>query len=113
MSWITSKAKSWRRNAQVLFSDVSFRRNLKLLGTIMLVAMAVFAMLWWLGVGIRAEVYRQGGGAHALTFQEYLFSVLGAIDADPDATRGYAFIPMVLALEGLEIIPRGSCGRGD
>ena len=87
MNWITSKAKSWRRNARVLFADISYRRNLTVFAWVVGVFLLAFAVLWWLGVGIQAEVYRQEGENHALTFHEYLFSVLGAIDADPKTVR--------------------------
>ena len=76
MNWITSKAKSWRRNARVLFADISYRRNLTVFAWVVGVFLLAFAVLWWLGVGIQAEVYRQEGESHALTFHEYLFSVL-------------------------------------
>lgn len=102
--WFMLMGGSWRRNARVLLSDVSFRRNLRVLGVIMLGAFAVFSLLWWLGIGIRAEVYRQEGGAHPLTFHEYLFSVLGAIDADPAASPVYALYSAVVRLIGAIII---------
>ncbi len=74
---------AWRRNAEALLGDVSFKRNLRFLGLVTAVALACFVSLWWLGVGIEAEVYQQGDGRHSLTLAEYVFCVLGAIDADP------------------------------
>lgn len=80
---LREKWKSWRRNARILVGDVAFSRNLKILGVVVFLSVLCFVALWYLGVGIKAEVYNQVNGRHVLTFHEYLFSVLGAIDADP------------------------------
>ena len=104
MNWITSKAKSWRRNARVLFADVSYRRNLTVFAWVVGIFLFAFAVLWWLGVGIQAEVYRQEGQSHALTFHEYLFSVLGAIDADPKAEHVSAMYAACVRLVGAILI---------
>lgn len=98
------KWRAWRRNASVLFSDVSYSRNIRILGVVTLVSIVSFLLLWVLGVGINAEVCRQDGGGHVLTVWEYLFSVLGAIDADPDAAPVYAAYSAIVRLIGAILI---------
>lgn len=98
------KWKSWRRNASALVGDVSYSRNVRVLGIVALASIVCFFLLWWLGVGIRAEVYKQDGGSHILTFREYLFSVLGAIDADPETAPIYAAYSACVRLIGAILI---------
>ena len=101
---LKDKWKSWRRNAGVLFGDVSYSRNIRILGIVILVSIFCFFLLWCLGVGIKAEVDRQDGCRHILTFHEYLFSVLGAIDADPSTTPVYAMYSATVRLIGMVLI---------
>ena len=84
--------------------DVSFNRNLRILGVIVVLSVICFVVLWCLGVGIKAELYNQDGSRHALTFHEYLFSILGAIDADPDAAPVYAMYSAFVRLVGAILI---------
>ena len=44
------------KNFKILWNDVSFNRSVKMLGVVMAAAMALFAALWFLGVGIKAFV---------------------------------------------------------
>lgn len=104
MQGIRGRWKSWRRNASALLGDVSFKRNLRILGVVLLLSALCFGVLWYLGVGIKAEVYYQSGGRHVLTFHEYLFSILGAIDADPDAAPVYAMYSAFVRLVGAILI---------
>jgi len=104
MQVIRSRWKSWRRNARALMGDVSFKRNLRILGVVLLLSALCFGALWYLGVGIKAEVYYQSSGRHVLTFHEYLFSILGAIDADPDAAPVYAMYSAFVRLVGAILI---------
>ena len=96
--------RSWLRNARALVGDVAFSRNVKILGVVVFLSVLCFVALWCLGVGIKAEVYNQVSGRHVLTFHEYLFSVLGAIDADPDAAPVYAMYSAFVRLVGAIII---------
>ncbi len=98
------KWKSWRRNASVLVGDVSYSRNVRVLGFVALASIVCFFLLWCLGVGIKAEVYKLDGGSHILTFREYLFSVLGAIDADPETAPVYAAYSACVRLIGAILI---------
>ena len=105
MNRLKTKIKSWHRNARVLFGDVSYRRNLKMFAWVLGIFLVAFVVLWYLGVGIRAEVYKQGAGdGHTLTFHEYLFSVLGAIDADPGTERVSAMYAAFVRLSGAILI---------
>ena len=96
--------RSWRRNASVLVGDVSFRRNLRILSVVLALSALCFVSLWYLGVGIKAEVYNRAGSRHVLTFHEYLFSILGAIDPDPDAASVYAIYAAIVRLIGAILI---------
>ena len=78
------------KNFKILWNDVSFNRSVKMLGVVMAAAMALFAALWFLGVGIKAEVYQGTGGGHPMNFLEYAFCVLGAIDGNPETQPVYA-----------------------
>ena len=98
------KAISWVRNARTLACDGSFSRNVRIMGMLVLLSVACFVALWYLGVGIKAELYNQDGSRHVLTFHEYLFSVLGAIDADPDAAPVYAMYSAFIRLVGAILI---------
>ena len=71
------------KNLKILWNDVSFNRSVKMLGLVMAAAMALFVALWFLGVGIKAEVYQGTAGCHPMNLPEYAFCVLGAIDGNP------------------------------
>lgn len=104
INFFRDKWISWTRNAQTLMGDVSFSRNLRILGVIVLLSVICFMALWYLGVGIKAELYNQDGSRHVLTFHEYLFSILGAIDADPAAAPVYAMYSAFVRLVGAILI---------
>ena len=59
------------KNLKILWNDVSFNRSVKMLGAVMTAAMALFFVLWLLGIGINAEVYQGRGGRHAMSFLEF------------------------------------------
>lgn len=102
--YLKERWKTWRRNASVLLGDVSFRRNLWILCIVLVLSVVCFYALWCLGVGIKAEVYNRAGSRHPLTFHEYLFSILGAIDPDPDAASVYAIYAAFVRLAGAILI---------
>ena len=92
------------KNLRILWNDVSFNRSVRMLGVVMLSAMALFFVLWLLGIGINAEVYRGRAGQHAMSFLEYAFCVLGAIDGDPETLPVYAVYSAIVRLAGAILI---------
>ena len=92
------------KNLRILWNDVSFNRSVKMLGVVMLSAMALFFVLWLLGIGINAEVYQGRAGRHAMSFLEYAFCVLGAIDGDPEMQPVYAVYSAIVRLAGAILI---------
>ena len=92
------------KNLKILWNDVSFNRSVKMLGVVMAAAMALFAALWFLGVGIKAEVYQGAGGGHPMNFLEYAFCVLGAIDGNPETQPVYALYSAFVRLFGAILI---------
>ena len=92
------------KNLRILWNDVSFNRSVKMLGVVMLSAVALFFVLWLLGIGIKAEVYQGRAGRHAMSFLEYAFCVLGAIDGDPEMQPVYAVYSAIVRLAGAILI---------
>lgn len=72
------------RYARTLREDVSFTLSAKMLLRILLLALGAFLLLGVAG-GRWAEVYGDGGGQD---WKQYLFGLLGAIDAKPEAGSG-------------------------
>ena len=102
-SFWRTKWNSCEQYAQGLVADVSCRRNVRFLIVVILVALLCFAMLWGVGLGIGAATSKNGGG-HVLSLHEYVFSVIGAIDADPNSAPMYAFYSAVVRLVGAIVI---------
>lgn len=92
------------KNFKILWNDVSFNRSVKMLGIVMLSAMALFFVLWLLGIGINAEVYQGRAGRHTMSFLEYAFCVLGSIDGDPEMQPVYAVYSAIVRLAGAILI---------
>ncbi|MBR6022134.1 MAG: hypothetical protein IK066_06920 [Kiritimatiellae bacterium] len=69
------------RYAQALREDVSFTLSAKMLLRILVLAAGIFLLIGALG-GRWAEVYGESGGQD---WKQYLFGLLGAIDAKPEA----------------------------
>ena len=92
------------KNLKILWNDVSFNRSVKMLGIVMAVAIALFVALWFLGVGIKAEVYQGTAGRHPMNFLEYAFCVLGAIDGNPETLPVYAVYSAFVRLFGAVLI---------
>ena len=101
---IVSKLKTFGINLKILWNDVSFNRSVKMFGVVIVMALAVFALLWFLGVGIKAEVYQGKTGGHPMNFLEYAFCVLGAIDGNPEVLPVYAVYSAVVRLAGAILI---------
>lgn len=101
---IVSKLKTFGTNLKILWNDVSFNRSVKMFGVVIAMALAVFALLWFLGVGIKAEVYQGKTGGHPMKFLEYAFCVLGAIDGNPEAQPVYAVYAASVRLAGAILI---------
>ena len=95
---------TFTKNLKILWNDVSFNRSVKMLGVVMIAAVALFVVLWLLGVGINAEVYQGKTGRHAMSFLEYAFCVLGAIDGDPEMLPVHAVYSAVVRLAGAILI---------
>lgn len=91
-------------NLCILSRDVSFNRCVRMLVLVVIVAFCVFTVLWLCGVGLKVEVGGPGGGQHALGFQEYLFNVIGAVDAHPDSMPLHAYYVVLVRLIGAIII---------
>ena len=49
---------TFTKNLKILWNDVSFNRSVKMLGVVILSAIALFVALWLLGIGINAEGYQ-------------------------------------------------------
>ena len=67
INFFRDKWISWKRNARILVDDVSFSRNLRILVVVVLLSVICFMALWYLGVGIKAELYKQDGSRHTRT----------------------------------------------
>ena len=91
---------TFTRNLKVLWNDVSFNRCIKMLAVVMLVALMLFVMLWFLGVGIDAKVYKD----NAVSLLEYTFCILGAIDGNPETEPLYAVYSAFVRLSGAILI---------
>lgn len=91
-------------NWRILRKDASFRRCVRMLLFVLGVSVGIFTALWYLGVGINAEIYGVSGSRHPINFHEYLFCVLGAIDACPEAPRMYALYAASVRLIGAIVI---------
>ena len=75
-----------RRHAKTLRKDVSFMLSAKMLLRLLLLAVGLFLLLWAAGHGW-ARVY--AAGSHGTqTWREFLFGLLGAVDAEPDGVGG-------------------------
>ena len=94
-----------KNNLRTLWNDVSFNRSVKMLGVVMVAAIVLFFFLWLLGVGIKAEVCQgPSGGRHPMSFLEYAFCVLGAIDGNPEVQPVDAVYSVVVRLAGAILI---------
>lgn len=92
------------KNLKILWNDVSFNRSVKMFGMVIVMALSIFVLLWFLGVGIKAEVYQGKAGGHPMNFLEYAFCVLGAIDGNPETQPVHALYSAFVRLFGAILI---------
>ena len=91
-------------NLKIPRDGVSFNRSVKRFGIVIVMALSIFALLWFLGVGIKAEVYQGKTGGHPMNFLEYAFCVLGAIDGNPETQPVHALYSAFVRLFGAILI---------
>ncbi len=104
------------RYVKTLRKDVSFTLSARMLFTILFVALILFFVLGLVGIcGTWAEVFDppnapnaakilEANSKHLLTWREYLFGFIGAIDAKPDADWGSVAYSAFFRLVGAIVI---------